>query len=168
MLKQFRFTVFGSVILIIAMLAACEHKSESPVKGKAAPNFELINLQGVVTKFPEDFINQVVIISFWADWCPLCKKEMHDLQDLYHQYHKRGLSILAINISQDKDTATAFIKDLNLSYPILLDTDGSIASRYAVASLPAAVIIDRKGALHTRIVGDTAADNFKRIISSLL
>jgi cytochrome c biogenesis protein CcmG, thiol:disulfide interchange protein DsbE len=168
MLKQLKFSVSFFGILIIVMLTACDSKMSNPVKGRSAPGFELSNLDGVIKKFPQDFSNQVVVISFWADWCPLCKKEMHNLQALYQQYHKRGLSIVAINIAQDKDTASAFIKDLNLSYQVLLDTDGSVASSYAIASLPAALIIDRKGALHTRILGVTAAKNFESVITSLL
>lgn len=137
-------------------------------KGRPTPAFELKSLQGKSVNYPEDFQNQVVLISFWADWCPICKKEMKDFEILHRKYKKRGLSVVAVNIAQDQQTAKRFIHDLDLSYSIALDVDGKVSRDYAIYSLPAALIIDRDGNLNTRVLGETGIDTFEQIVASLL
>lgn len=156
------------LLIATALLSGCSDNNAPLVKGQPTPEFSLQNLQGHSVHFPGQFEHQVILISFWADWCPSCKKEMRDFETLFQQYKKQGLSVLAINVAQDKDTAMAFIDDLNLSYQVLLDTNGDVAKAYSISSLPSALIIDRRGNLHTRILGETPAEVFKQILSSLL
>jgi peroxiredoxin len=138
------------------------------VKGRPTPVFELNSLQDKPVDYPADFQNKVVVISFWADWCPICKKEMRDFEVLYQKYKKRGLSVVAINIAQDQATAEAFIEDLGLTYSVVLDIDGKVARNYGIYSLPAVVVVDRDGNLDTRVLGETGIDTFDSIVTSLL
>lgn len=157
-----------ALLLATLQITGCNSGSSAPVKHQPAPEFNLQNMQGHSINFPQQFRNQVVIISFWADWCPSCYREMRDLETIYKRDKTQGLSILAINIKQDRKTAKAFIDDLNLSYDLLLDSNGDIAKKYAVSSLPAAFVIDRDGKLHTRISGETPADVFDQILRAIL
>lgn len=156
------------LFLLTLLLTACNNNEATIVKGQPTPSFSLKNLQQQEINFPTDFANQVVLISFWADWCPSCKKELRDFEPIYQAYKEQGLSVMAINIEQDEQTAMAFIAELNLSYEILLDKKGDVAKRYAITSLPAALIIDSSGNLHTRLLGETPVAVFEEIISSLL
>ncbi len=161
--------LFTTALIITAIILAGCGKDSSPLtKGKPAPGFDLINLQGNRVTFPDDFSGQVVLISFWADWCPSCKKEMAYFEPIFKKYKDNGLTVLAINIEQNKETAMAFINDLSLSYDLLLDTDGSVAKRYGVTALPSAFIIDRDGNLHTRVFGESSPDVFEKILKVLL
>lgn len=155
-------------LVVSALLVACDDRASGLVKGKPTPSFELNTLQGEAVHYPRDFHGQVVLISFWADWCPVCKKEMRDFEMLYQKYGKRGLGVVAVNIAQDQETAKRFIEDLGLSYSIALDVDGRVSRDYAIYSLPAALIIDRDGNLNTRVLGETGIDTFEQIVSSLL
>jgi len=157
-----------AMLLILIQLSACSDNTAALVKGKPTPEFSLQNLSDETVLFPEQFNNQVIIISFWADWCPSCYKEMRDFESLFQQFKNQRLSIIAINIEQDKETAQAFIKNLNLSYDILLDSNGDIAKKYGVSSLPAAFILSRDENLHTRVLGETPAEVFEEILRSLL
>jgi cytochrome c biogenesis protein CcmG, thiol:disulfide interchange protein DsbE len=150
------------------LMTACSNNEASLVKGKPAPPFSLKNLQQQSVNFPNDFNNKVVLISFWADWCPSCKKELRDFETIYQKYRGQGLAVLALNIDQDKQTAMAFIEGLNLTYEVLLDNKGDVANNYATTILPSALIVDRDGNLHTRLLGETPAEVFEQIITSLL
>jgi cytochrome c biogenesis protein CcmG, thiol:disulfide interchange protein DsbE len=150
------------------LIAGCSKSEVALVKGQPTPGFNLENLQQKTINFPADFTNKVVLISFWADWCPSCKKELRDFEAIYQKYHEQGLDVLALNIDQDEPTAVAFISDLNLSYDVLLDDKGDVAKRYATKSLPSALVVDRGGNLHTRLLGETPVEVFEEIITSLL
>jgi len=166
--KSISLPFITALLIAVVQIAGCSNDSPAPVKNKPAPEFSLQNMQGRSVDFPQQFRDQIVIISFWADWCPSCYKEMRDLKTIYKRYKKQGLSILAINIKQDRETAMAFIDDLNLSYDLLLDSNGDIAKHYAVSSLPAAFIIDRNGDLNTRVLGETPAEVFDQILRAIL
>jgi len=157
-----------AMLAILIQISACSDDTAALVKGKPTPEFSLQSLKGDTVNFPDQFINQVTIISFWADWCPSCYKEMQDFEKLFQQYKNQELSIIAINIEQDKETAQAFIKNLNLSYDILLDSNGDIAKSYRVSSLPAAFILNRGGKLNTRERGETPAEVFEKTLRPLL
>jgi cytochrome c biogenesis protein CcmG, thiol:disulfide interchange protein DsbE len=155
-------------MIVLLLVVACSENKVALAKGQPTPDFNLENLQRQNVNFPGDFSNKVVLISFWADWCPSCKKELRDFETIYQKYHEQGLVVLALNIEQDEQTAEAFISDLNLSYDVLLDAKGDVAKRYATKSLPATLVLDREGNLHTRLLGETPADVFEEIITSLL
>ncbi len=165
-----RIKLFLTAILLIAatLLTGCNDTIPALVKGKPTPEISLQNLQGQTVNFPQQFENKLVLISFWADWCPSCYREMQDFEVIFQQYKQHEFNILAINIEQDRETAKAFIKDLDLSYQILFDTHGEIAKAYSVSALPAAFIISKDGTLHTRILGETPATIFDQIVRALL
>jgi peroxiredoxin len=136
--------------------------------GEAVPEFNLSSLQGPSVSYPEHFAGKVVVIRFWADWCPFCESEMAAIEPVYQQYHDQGLEILAINVRQDRDTAERFIKKLNISYQVALDKEGAVARDYQVLGLPTTYFIDRTGKLHTKVLGESTAEVFENIVKELL
>ncbi len=165
----FRKSIFLLTLLVmVSLLSACSDNTSLMGKGIPVPSFILPDIEGNEIHYPMHYQQQVVLISFWADWCPSCKNEMRDFKNLYKKYGKKGLMVIAINIKQERDVAVAFIKDLDLSYKILLDKSGEIAKAYSVSSLPSAFIINRKGELHTKIIGEVSAEALEEIVTSLL
>ncbi|MEJ1354809.1 MAG: redoxin domain-containing protein [Candidatus Sedimenticola sp. (ex Thyasira tokunagai)] len=165
----FRKTIFLLILLVMmSLLSACSENTPQMGKGNPVPSFVLPDIEGNKIHYPERYQQQVVVISFWADWCPSCKNEMRDFENLFKQYGEKGLRVMAINIKQEREVAVDFIKDLDLSYDILLDKSGEIAKAYSVSSLPSAFIINRKGELHTRIIGEVSAEVLEDIVTSLL
>lgn len=167
MAKQSRFILL-LVIVVLVLVSAFSQQAEELVKGQPVPAFRLLNLAGKPLNMPDDFADKVVLIGFWADWCPSCKKELRDFQGIYQKYQQQGLVVVAINIEQDEQTISDFIQGLNLSYDILQDKKGDVAKKYAVTSLPSALIVDRKGHLNTRFLGETPVLNFEQQLVSLL
>ncbi len=94
-----------------------------------------------------DLRGKVVLLNFWATWCPPCKAEMPDLEALYREYGKaHDFVVVGVNLQEDQEIIEQFARQAGLSFPILLDTDGKVSGQaYAVRSLPMSMIIDRDG-----------------------
>ena len=116
-----------------------------PALATPAPHFELPRLpSGVMTM--KDLRQRVVLVNFWATWCPPCREEMPSMERLYRRHKDRGFTIVAISIDHDSaDRVAAFANALGLTFPIALDRKGHVASRYTVRALPSSFLIDRTG-----------------------
>jgi peroxiredoxin len=163
--------VYAPILLVVAstaLLAGCNGDRGKIRNGDPAPVFELPLLQGGTVAFPGDLEGQVVVLRFWADWCPFCASEMKDIEPLYRKHRERGLKILAINVRQDSATAGEFVARIGISYGIPLDRDGAVARSYGVAALPTTFIVDRAGRVATRILGESTPDLLEHILQGLL
>lgn len=88
---------------------------------------------------------QVVLINFWATWCGPCRKEMPLLEQIQKKYAPLGFTMLGVNVEEDTRLMDAFLKDVPVSFPILLDPANSVSKLYNVSAMPSTVIVDRKG-----------------------
>lgn len=87
---------------------------------------------------------KVVMVNFWATWCPPCRKEMPDLNALYNQFKKQGLVILALS-DEERKTVEPFIQEKRYAYPILPDPGGKVAKDFGVDGIPKTFVYDRTG-----------------------
>lgn len=163
-----RWRKYGWGCLLIAMLFGCGAEMPSIKNGDVAPAFALQRLDGSKVNFPEQYQNQVVLLRFWADWCPYCHDEMQALEPIYQQYREQGLAVLALNVMQEPAVAEKFVKNLGISYEILLDREGEVMRNYRVMGLPVTYIIDRKGLVRSRIIGESTPETLRQVISALL
>jgi peroxiredoxin len=157
------------LFLVLLLLAGCGGDSARPPgNGEPAPAFQAQALAGGAVKVPGDFSGKVVVIRFWADWCPYCRKEMAELQPVYARLHARGLEILAVNVAQDRDTVRRFVEPLGIRYPVLLDPEGATARAYGVQALPVTWLLDGQGVVRGKIVGEATPEVFERRVGELL
>ena len=152
---------------VLFPLSGCGRK-EPPAVGVAPPKFTLPDLKGDKITLPDDFSGKVVVIRFWIDSCKSCEKEMPEIDQLYGKYRDKGLVVLAVNVGQSKKAAETFASRLHLTYPVLLDTDSKITERYGVKAVPFTFVVDRKGVIIKRILGETEKESFEKIIQGLL
>ena len=110
-----------------------------------APAFSAQRLRGEQTPLSA-FRGRYVLLNFWATWCPPCLEEMPSMDALHRDYRERGLSVVAV--SSDKEGAAVvagFVEKLGVTFPILLDPDGSVATAYGARNLPVTFLLDRDG-----------------------
>ena len=126
----------------------------SPREGFPAPVFSLPSLDGSPVALA-DQRGSVVIVNVWASWCGPCRAEMPAIQEIYQARREAGLQVLAVNstVQDSAAKARAFVQEIGVSLPVLLDEAGEVTSLYRVRALPTTFVIDRKGVIRTVIFG---------------
>ncbi len=109
-----------------------------------APDFTLQTLDGESVSL-SDYRGKLVMINFWASWCPPCNSEMPDLQSYYEQHQDEDFIILGVNYQDTPDKVQAFVEKYSVTFPILLDSDGRIANLFGVQGLPTSFFVDKEG-----------------------
>jgi peroxiredoxin len=124
----------------------------SPVAGRPAPDFTLTSLTSQSVKLSE-LLGKVVILNFWATWCPPCRAEMPTLQEAYVAHTDDGLMVLAVDQNEAPDQVIGFVADLHLTFPLLLDPGYAVSDRYRISLLPSTFFIDRSGVIRDVVFG---------------
>jgi peroxiredoxin len=123
-----------------------------PLSGEPAPA-ALPNLAGERVTL-QDHRGRLVMLYFWATWCPFCTREMPSaIETIHREFHDQGLTILAINLGESRATVTPWVQHHGLTFPVLLDEGGAVAGAYRVRATPTVVLVDRRGQLVGRAVG---------------
>ena len=132
------------------------------------PQFELKDINGRTVRL-SDYQGKVVLINFWATWCPPCRAEMPELVKLQREHGKEGLQIIGITYPPEKKSRVLrFAKSLKVNYPIALGTT-ELKSRYSSEdTLPLTVVIDRNGKVKDIISGILLREEFDEKIKPLL
>lgn len=125
--------------------ASAMTKLDDDQKHRQAANFSLTDLQGT-TWVLKDLKGKVVLVNFWATWCPPCRKEMPDMEALYRKFKASGLVILGIS-DEDEGKVRPFIAKSKYSYPILLDPGRKANAEFRVGGIPKSFLYDREGKL---------------------
>ena len=125
--------------------AAATAKLEAEDTQRQQVDFTLSDLQ-VKSWRLKDLQGKVVLVNFWATWCPPCRKEMPDLQSLYARFQEQGFVVLAIS---DEETAkvTPFIAGRAITYPVLLDPGRKVNGLFEIEGIPKSFVYDRNGKL---------------------
>jgi peroxiredoxin len=119
--------------------------------GKPAPEITVKSVDGASTKLAS-LRGRVVLIDFWATWCPPCRKGLPETQALYNSYGKKGLAVLTIS-DEPKGTVTPYLKSNKLTFPAFLDQDGATNKAYHIEAIPTVAVIDKSGNLSSFFVG---------------
>jgi cytochrome c biogenesis protein CcmG/thiol:disulfide interchange protein DsbE len=158
-----------AVMMLLLLLLGCESSVLPLTHGNPVPGFTLKRLDKESVSYPStSFEGRVALIEFWADWCAQCRRALIDHEQVYREYKDRGLVVFAINIEQSQQTANAFIEGMNLTYDVLLDSQGDVARRYGVLGLPVTYVVDRKGNLSAKLIGGSAPDQLREVVTGLL
>jgi len=127
-------------------------------KDPAPPALQLQLLSGHQTSLSR-YRGKVVIINFWASWCPPCVHEMPSMETLYQRYSTKNFTILAVNMAEDKATINDFLQNrVNVSFPILLDHEGKALKDWQIIAFPSSYIIDTQGKIRYALFGSILWD----------
>ena len=140
---------YGLGIFLVALLLyiglvqeKAEHRTSVSI-GSKAPDFTLKDLKGNEIKL-SDYRGKVVLVNFWASWCPPCRAEMPMFEDVYKRYKDEGFEILAVSTDISEDKVHKFLEEIKVSFPILMD-DGKVSETYGITGLPTSFLIGRDG-----------------------
>jgi cytochrome c biogenesis protein CcmG/thiol:disulfide interchange protein DsbE len=135
---------------------------------ESAPSFTLQNINGESVSL-SDFSGKVVILDFWATWCPPCKKEIPHFIELYEQYKDKGCAIVGIALDREGiDIVKPFVQKNAINYPVLLP-DGRVAQAYGgINSIPTTFVIDSAGKIRRKYVGYRDKSVFEADIKEFL
>ncbi|PYN35838.1 MAG: TlpA family protein disulfide reductase [Candidatus Rokuibacteriota bacterium] len=117
-----------------------------------------------------DLRGKVLLVNFWASWCRECRPEMPALERLHRELAPRGLAVVGINAREDREAVRRYAKDLDLTFTLVLDPDGTINAAYGVVGLPTTFVIGRDGRAVALAVGprEWASVPARAIIEALL
>ncbi len=136
-----------------------------PVVGSPAPGFELNNLDGAAQKL-SGLKGTPVMINFWATWCPPCKQEM-PLIEKYAKKYAGKLAVLGVDYEEGPDLVRPFAKGMGITYPVLLDREGTVADRYFVKDFPYTFFIDQNGVLRAQHLGILSEEQLVQYLKTI-
>ena len=130
---------------------------------RTSADFALRDLNGKEWKL-SSLRGAVVLVNFWATWCPPCRKEMPDLQSLYSRFKERGFVVLAIS-DEEAGKVVPFVKQQNFDYPILLDPGGRVHERLVIVGIPRSFLFDRDGKLVATAIDMRTKEQFLAMLA---
>lgn len=140
-------------------LAACARSSSETVT--------LPVLDGKVA-YLTDYDGQVVVLNFWASWCPPCRTEMPALQKFHEEYQDLGFVLLGVNFRENESALRSYAEEVGISYPIVVDRRGEVAKDFQVVGPPATILIGRDGEVAHQFIGPIKLEQLDGILGPLL
>jgi len=147
--RGLRITLATAAVGLAAVIGLAALQRRSP---SLAPDFAVPDLSGQAVRL-SGLRGKVVLLNLWTTWCPPCREEMPSMEKLYQRLRDRGLVLLAV--SQDeggKEAVEPFVRDLGLTFPVLVDPEHQVGDRYRVWGYPESFIIDREGRVVERVI----------------
>jgi len=141
--------ITGLGLSLVGLTAAAQLK---PTKPRAAPELNLPTLDGGRVNLG-DLRGRVVLVNFWAVWCPPCRKEMPSMERLSKRLAERPFTILASNAGETPEQIRPFLKEVPLTFPILLDQDSARMRAWRVFVLPTSFLVDKQGQIRYSLSG---------------
>ena len=151
------------IIIVVAVLGAAGCGGGAPeeesIPEAADSGVALQDLDGNSVAL-SDFLGEVVVLNFWASWCPPCRQEMPELNDLDKEFKESGDAVLiTVNMTDGQretiDTARQFIEEGGYGFTVLIDGQGFLAYQFNISAIPQTFILDREGNVSGAIIGST-------------
>jgi len=118
--------------------------------GAQMMEFSLPDLKGEMQSLPK---GEVILLNFWATWCPPCRKEIPSMAELHDKYASKGLKVIAVSVDKRSDDLSKFVAEYRMPFQVLHDADGAVSRHYGVFRYPESFLIDRDGKVLHHLVG---------------
>ena len=160
-----RFTISLSVIIALFFFVASAYALDN---GSKVPIFTLTDLSGQNVSL-SDYKGKVVVLNFWASWCPPCKAEMPEFNEMDREFKKSGDTVLlAINMTdgrrETKKKVETFISEQKYKMRVLLDSEGKASNLFDIRYLPTTYVIDAEGTVTGQLVGGTTKNAVMKLV----
>lgn len=156
------------VIFFSSLLVLSCSPGKKTENGGLAPDFVLPSLDGKEVRL-SSYRGKVVILDFWATWCPPCRVELPHFIELYEEFQDDGLEIIGISLDRTSSREVAsFVKDWKIPYIIVMGTPDVVSSYGGIRGIPTTFVIDRSGKVYRKYVGYRKKEVFERDVRELL
>lgn len=125
---------------------------------RKAPEFRLKDIDGKIHTL-SDYKGKVLVLNFWATWCPPCRFEMPSMERAHTLTAEDDIVFLGVNVGEDADTIFTFTADYPVTFPLLMDINSEIIEKYPVVGLPTTYVIDPQGRMVYQAIGTRDWDN---------
>jgi peroxiredoxin len=139
----------------------------APKLNQPAPDFNLKDLEGRQVSL-SDYKGQVVLLNFWATWCGPCRKEIPDIRAVYNSYKDKGFAVIAVDIGETATVVSPFVKQFEMNFPVLLDSNMAVARQYEAFSIPTSLFLDRQGVIREIRIGAMPQSVIEQAVTKLL
>ena len=155
-----RFSALLFTLAAALTLSGCYHGSKPSSIGKVAPDFTVQDSDRSVSL--SQYRGKIVVLNFWATWCPPCVEEMPSLVQMQKKFQGKNVTVLAVSVDDDPDAYHKFLKDHAVDLLTVRDPGGpktdqgvnaAVASRYGTYKFPESYIIDRNGIIRRKFIG---------------
>jgi peroxiredoxin len=141
------------LLLLFSSVAVAGNEPLHPVKGNpVAAEFNLMDVDSQRHNLAM-YRGKIIIINFWATWCPPCRFELPAMEKVWERLKDKGVVILGINVGEDADTIFTFTADYPVTFPLLLDSDSSVTQKYPVIGLPTTFVVNPRGQIIYKAIG---------------
>ena len=139
------------VLTASMLLSACNRGSRPPRVGAPAKDFTVQDSDRIVSL--TQFRGQVLVLNFWATWCPPCTQELPSMMDMQDRLKAQGVTVLGVSIDVDNDAYHRFLKQRGVNFLTVRDPDQKVAGLYGTSVWPESYVIDREGNLRRKFIG---------------
>ena len=136
---------------LLSYLYISSDESRTPSDIGEIPSVEIETITGQKLNL-SDLKGKIVLINFWATWCPPCREEMPYFEEIYRRYREKGFTIIAVSVDANENFVKDFVKDYDISFPVSMDKEG-LSDMFGVSSLPMSFLYDESGKLIKRKIG---------------
>ncbi len=161
----------GRCLAILPLLAgdnSVQQIANTTTQNRVAPDWRLTSLDGKAIKL-SDFKGKVVVLNFWATWCPPCRREIPDFVALQKQYADKGLVIIGVSLDEGGAAVVKpFVKKIGINYPVVMGDQKTIAAYGGIQVVPTTFIIDKTGKVAAQHEGGADRATFESEIKPLL
>lgn len=138
--------------------------SKKPAVGEMAPEFFLPSMAGSMVALT-DYKGKVVLVNFWATWCPPCKAEMTDFQRVYETYADKGFEVIAIALD---DVSPKIMNEMKITYHVVKGNDKVLKAYGDISGVPVSFLVGKDGSIARKVKGVYAGDDLKRDVENAL
>jgi len=139
-------------VCLILLLAGCDRGTAPKNIGRLAPEFSLQDGQGKISL--RQFRGQVVVLNFWASWCPPCIDETPSLVTMQQRLKAKGITVVGVSSDEDEQAYRRFVQEYGINFPTVRDPSEKVEHLYGTVKIPETYIIDRNGVLRRKFVSE--------------